>query len=427
MRVWSGFLAAATAVVTLVGIAGTASPRLDGEYGLWVEDRPDSVVVHWLTGTVGPGYLKVLVPDASAKEYETADSAAHTVAFARPRGARWITLVYGSLRDAAERDTTMISMQLGPRAPVVAGPDSVYILGDTHGEFDAATRILRNAGIIDADGRWTAGRKHLVFDGDLVDRGEDVTRLLWFVYGLEREAAQAGGRVHVVLGNHETMVWMGDLRYVAAKELKLAELHGVAYNKLFDIRESVLGRWLVTKPAVLRLDGILFAHGGISASYLSYTPKTLDDTLAKFVGEELFYRWSDTTVAFKLDSAAFARRTAFFLDPSSVFWFRGYVQSDSFGRMLEQVLKRFDATVHVVAHTPTTAIHQKHSGKLIAAHPRSPALELLLLVKEGKDYRRYRIDDTGAVSVLPAKPEIAPQKESALIDRRQSEPTGHLQ
>ena len=374
---------------------------MDGEYGLWVEDRRDTMVVHWITSSARAGHLQVTT-DAGTRQYTTESATAHRVAFQRPR-TRWVTLMYGAHGDPVECDTTRINMQLAPRAAEQVGHDSVYVMADTHGEFDATTKTLLAAGLIGDDLRWKGGRKHLVFAGDLLDRGEDAVRVLWFVYGLEQQAAEAGGKVHVILGNHETMVWLGDLRYVAPKELAIAKTYGVAYPKLFDIRESVLGRWLVSKPAVLKVDGILVAHGGVSSSYLPYNVRTLDDTLAKFVGEELFYRWRDSTASFKLDSAAYARRYAVFHDPNSVLWFRGYAQSDSLGPMLDAVLKRFGATVHVVGHTPMSMVHQKYNGQFIAAHPRTPAIELVLLVKEGRNYRRFRIDQTGAVMPLPAK------------------------
>jgi hypothetical protein len=393
----------AIAIVAIGALSakGQPSPRMDGEYGLWVEDRRDTMVVRWITSSALPGYLQVAT-DAGTKQYTTDAAATHRVAFQRPR-SRWVTLVYGAQDHAAERATTRINMQLAARSAVQTGHDSVYVMADTHGEFDATTRTLLNAGLIGADLKWKGGRKHLVFVGDLLDRGEDVVRLLWFVYGLEQQAAEAGGKVHVLLGNHETMVWLADLRYVTPKELSIAKAYGVEYPKLFDIRESVLGRWLVSKPAVLKVDGILFAHGGVSSTMLPYTVKTLDDTLAKFVGEELFYRWADRTATFKIDSAAYARRVAFFQDPNSVFWFRGYVQSDTLAPMLDAVLKRYGAVVHVVGHTPTTAVHQKYHEQLIAAHPRTPGIELVLLVKDGRNYRRFRIDQSGAVMPLPAK------------------------
>jgi hypothetical protein len=207
--------------------------------------------------------------------------------------------------------------------------------------------------------------------------------------------------VHVVLGNHETMVWMGDLRYTNPKELSIAQTYGVSYSKLFDIRESVLGKWLITKPAVFRLDDILFAHGGVATDWLAYTPKTFDDTLAKFTSEELFYHWADTTFAIKIDSAAFARRQDFLLGENSVFWYRAYVQTDTLAQALDQVLKRFGASVHVVGHTPTQMVHQKYGGKLVVSHPRTFASELVLLVREKKEWRRFRFAANGEISPLP--------------------------
>ncbi|MGH7468583.1 MAG: metallophosphoesterase, partial [Longimicrobiales bacterium] len=215
--------------------------------------------------------------------------------------------------------------------------------------------------------------------------------------------ARAGGRVHVLLGNHETMVWMHDLRYVHARETAIAQAYGVPYPRLFDIRESVLGQWLASKPAVLKLDRILFAHGGVSSDFLAYTPKAVDDTLARFLGEEWFYRWNDSSVAFKMDSAAYARRVNFLMSERSLFWFRGYVQSDSLGSELDRVLRRFGADLLVVGHTPNTLVHQKYSGRLIAAHPRTPAIEMVLLVRNGRAYKRYRMDTNGAWNPLPAK------------------------
>ena len=71
-----------------------------------------------------------------------------------------------------------------------------------------------------------------------------MTKTLWFLYGLERQAEAAGGKVHVVLGNHEIMVLVNDLRYVSQKELAISEGHGIPYAGLFDGRSSVLGKWL---------------------------------------------------------------------------------------------------------------------------------------------------------------------------------------
>jgi hypothetical protein len=400
-RLRTAALAALALSATAMVAARQEPARTDGRYGLWIEDRRDSLVVHWLTPDSTAGILRTFT-ESGGEEFKTGSGFSHAVRFRKPAG-KSVRLQFGA-HDAAKRDSVTVYLQLPPRQPIVTGVDSLFILGDTHGEFASVVRILQATKLIDANLHWTGGRKHLVFDGDLTDRGPDVIRLLWFVYGLEREAAAAGGRVHVVLGNHETMVWMADLRYVNPKELALAQAYGVPYNKLLDTRESVLGAWLATKPAVLRIDDVLFAHGGVATDWLEYTPKALDDSLAKFIGERLLDAWADTTVAVKYDSAAYARRDQFFNSPNSVFWFRSYVQTDTLGKALDRVLKRFDAKLHVVGHTPTQLVHQKYDGKLLASHPRSFAGEMILLVRAKKEWARFRVLADGSVTALPSAP-----------------------
>ena len=42
----------------------------------------------------------------------------------------------------------------------------MYVIGDIHGQIDKATTALREAGLIDADGRWAGGAATLWFMGD---------------------------------------------------------------------------------------------------------------------------------------------------------------------------------------------------------------------------------------------------------------------
>ena len=393
-------LATAAAAAALTAAAWPQSPhRLDGEYGLMVREHGDSVYVHWITRSAGTGYLRAF-DDGRELPVSIDDAAfAHRGAFARPKAIQ-VRIDFGSAADSTDRATTRIYFDTLPRTTAVSGVDSIFVLGDTHGEFDRVTQILRSARLIDDSLRWTGSRAHLVFDGDMMDRGSDVTRLLWFVYGLERQALAAGGRVHVLLGNHETMVMLNDLRYTAPKELYIAQLHGVGYSKMFDTREAVLGRWLASKQGILRVDDVLFAHGGVSTDFLGYTLQSFDDSLHTFIGEDLFYRWSDSTAIITIERSALERRENFFLGENSVFWFRGYARSDTLDAELTKVLRRFGAGLHVIGHTPAQAIHQRYDARVINAHPREFATEMLLLVRGGKDWKRLRLDLQGRVTAL---------------------------
>jgi hypothetical protein len=236
-----------------------------------------------------------------------------------------------------------------------------------------------------------------------------VTPVLWLLYRLEHEARAAGGGSHVVLGNHETMVFTGDLRYTQPRELLVASLHGVSYPEMYDIRTSVLGKWLARRPSVMKVDGVLLAHGGVPADVEPRSVAALNDSLRTFMSEDLFYRWADTTMAFTsdtalaaaaagqydtiivMDSTALARRMSMVFDENSVFWYRGYVQSDTLEAALDSTLARFDARVHVVGHTPVPTITSRYEGKLIDVDMEDPAIELLLLTKDERGrYQRWR-------------------------------------
>ena len=90
-----------------------------------------------------------------------------------------------------------------------------------------------------------------------------MTEAFWLLYGLQQQAAAAGGAVHFVLGNHETMVLYDDLRYVNPKYLRSAQLLGRSYPQLYGA-DSVIGQWLRTRPVLLKIGDTLFLHGGIS-------------------------------------------------------------------------------------------------------------------------------------------------------------------
>ena len=179
------------------------------------------------------------------------------------------------------------------------GVGRVVAVSDVHGAYDAFLRTLQNAGVVDAGQAWAAGETHLVVTGDLLDRGPDSRRVMDLVMRLEHEAGQAGGRVHLLLGNHEVMNLAGDLRYVSAEEYaafredESAELRdhwfdiyrrshatddAVALRARFDdgrpagffahraafAPDGKYGSWLLGKPLLVVINGTAYVHGGLS-------------------------------------------------------------------------------------------------------------------------------------------------------------------
>lgn len=98
------------------------------------------------------------------------------------------------------------------------GVERQVVIPDVHGAFDEFAQLLQATGMVDEKLDWTGGETHLVSLGDLLDRGPDSRKAMDLLMKLEGQAAEAGGRVHVILGNHEELVLTGDLRYVSEAE-----------------------------------------------------------------------------------------------------------------------------------------------------------------------------------------------------------------
>ena len=181
-------------------------------------------------------------------------------------------------------------------AAAPAPASRIVAIADVHGAGAAFVRILQRTGLVDERQQWTGGTAVLVQTGDLLDRGTEVKPVLDLLMALEPQAAAAGGRVQVLLGNHEGMTMLGETRdaspevfrsfaddksesrreqgFQAAKKVsKGATLekdawmaaHPAGYIEYRDAFSPAgrYGKWLRTRPVVAEIDGTVFMHGGI--------------------------------------------------------------------------------------------------------------------------------------------------------------------
>lgn len=123
-------------------------------------------------------------------------------------------------------DSDPIKTSGTPLQTVFPQPSRLIAVGDIHGDLRKAKEALRLAGLIAADDRWSGGSATVVQVGDILDRGGDEIKLLYFFEKLKREAAKAGGQVITLNGNHEIMNVDGDFRYVTPSGLKEFENWG---------------------------------------------------------------------------------------------------------------------------------------------------------------------------------------------------------
>ena len=85
----------------------------------------------------------------------------------------------------------------------------------------------------------------------------------------------------------------------------------------------------------------------------------------------------------------------FFYGSESPYWYRGYVNSDTLTTQLNTMLRTYKSKIHVVAHTPLKTITQRYEGKLLTTDLEDAATQLLLLVKDRRKYKKYKINSSG--------------------------------
>lgn len=234
--------------------------------------------------------------------------------------------------------------------------DSIAVLGDIHGEYNLYIDALRSAGVIDHAHNWQFGTGHLVIMGDVFDRGDKVTESFWHLYGLEKQAERAGGKVHVLLGNHEMLVFDRDLRYLNDKYRKVEVLTGTNYSSLYS-DSSVIGHWLRQKPVMININNILFVHGGISEEMVS-RKMSIEDVNSKFM--ETLREKRDTSVCSDED-------LEFLGYEDGPVWYRGYFTDTTFCESrVDSIMSFYGARYIVVGHTPHRSITVRFGGKIIA-------------------------------------------------------------
>ena len=210
------------------------------------------------------------------------------------------------------------------------GARHIVVVADVHGAYTELQSILRETEVVDANLHWRAGDTHLVSLGDLVDRGPGSRAVLDLLMRLETEARQAGGAVHVVLGNHEVMNLAGDLRYVSREDYAAyagdeeSKLREQAWQRIqaqdpaatraeFDASfppgyfahaqafspTGRYGAWLLAKPFLIVINDTAFVHGGLSPLVAALGLEGVNQQLDKELRDYL-QTWSAMTGELKL-------------------------------------------------------------------------------------------------------------------------------
>jgi len=311
-------------------------------------------------------------------------------------------------------------------------PERVIVVGDVHGDFKQFRVLLEQAGVINKRKKWRAGKAILVQLGDVTDRGPDSLKVIRLLQDLSSQAQAVGGRVEVLLGNHEMMNMIGDLRYVHAGEfaalrdgnsrsrrnsyyekVKAAELAAVpegeaapefnkAHRKQFDVQHPLgfvehrllwqaageLGQWALARPTVLKIADTLYVHAGLSPDYLSESISSINTRVRTAL----------------VNSTPKEGETLIIDDANGPLWYRGWTRmatSPENHQRLDAVLNAFDVKRMVVAHTPLVpTVLPRFDGKI-----------LMVDVGMAKHYGH----GTGLLELINSKPFVRHGKELIAI------------
>jgi len=270
----------------------------------------------------------------------------------------------------------------------IMGVGRVVAVGDIHASYDNALKVLTMAGLLDRSAHWAGGKAVYVQVGDLLDRGVQARPVLDLLMRLEKEAHKAGGRVVVLLGNHEVMNMLGDLRYVQAAEyeewrdpdaaksqaLRIRFVDAVrerargqakAAGQAFDeaaYRRMILdqtppgfveraqalsasgeyGHWLRDHDVIATVNGVAFVHGGLTPEVAALGCEEINRKVRRELGADIAQTRASP-------------QEALATGVSGPLWYRGLASDDEATLLpsVEKVLRSMGVTAVVIGHTPT--------------------------------------------------------------------------
>jgi len=281
-----------------------------------------------------------------------------------------------------------------------SGVGRIVAVGDLHGAIVEFQRILRGTDLVDENFHWIGGETHLVQIGDVLDRGDGSREIFDLIMRLEKEALAAGGRVHMLIGNHEEMnladtafdrqgyITVGQFKsflpekYVENQEKRFSRRTGrypsendtesPDFSEHWDelIQKGVgdatsaprrqyyknfidlYGEWILSHNVVIKINDIVFVHGGISETF-----STLE---LSFINSRFRIEMDDLVTAimrFQMPSIPEYDRQIY-NEPNGPLWYRGLATAPSadFEDDVIRILANLGANYIVMAHTPSTAV-----------------------------------------------------------------------
>jgi hypothetical protein len=305
----------------------------------------------------------------------------------------------------------------------------VVVFGDLHGDYAKFHDMLSEAGLIDARDNWSGGQTHLVQVGDLPDRAPDTRKIVELMMKLEPQARRAGGYVHALIGDHEAMNMEGDLRYTTPGEFAAFAAPGsaqlrdryyatvvaalkanppkeglpkfdAAYRAQFDAEhplgwvehqiawstQGYIGKWVLTHPAIIRIDDMLYMHGGLGPEFVPFGYDAMNRAVIAALNHQPEAKDGPHDILW---------------NEQGPLWYRGLAwnKAETEAANVDAILARYQVKHIVIGHTKAyRQVNSRFDGKVILTDVFAPDRCVdphAFLIKEGDAlatvYRGHRL------------------------------------
>jgi hypothetical protein len=150
-----------------------------------------------------------------------------------------------------------------------------FVVSDVHGHLDDLRHVLAQAGLV-TDDRWVGGDASLWVLGDLVDRGPDGIGVVRLMRSL---TAQAPEQVHMLMGNHESLM-LGEKLFPGTRFDDIWLFNGGVASDQAALDDQDIA-WLRGLPVLARAGDYLLMHSD-TTHYLTWgsSVEEVNSTLA---------------------------------------------------------------------------------------------------------------------------------------------------
>jgi len=245
---------------------------------------------------------------------------------------------------------------------IIKTTNRILVIGDLHADYNKTIALLKHFNLINNNNKWIGKNTIIVQMGDQVDglgRGSftDASgelKILELFDDLHHQALIYGGAVYSILGNHEIMNVEGIFTYASQNDINTNG--GIEKRRqLFRPGGAMAQHFSCTRNSILKINNILFVHGGIHPDILQYKDadkeiKVINKVIQNYLNG--FIEKNDKEL------------NNYFNVNKGIIWDRSMGNDSINCNNVDKVLKHLNADHIIIGHTPQGIINSICNNKV---------------------------------------------------------------